>query len=204
MVADRPEQPPDRVRHPLVAYLLPGDGEHIVALLDAVVLLARAWCPSCVAVSLTVDHEGQPVTVTVTLNTGHRYAPSMTVRLPRPSLNGPARSPAVLVVFATDAFALARLAVDLTASLDIDRRRITLAADAPVPPPTTAGLVLAGQLADRAAVDRALEALLEQGWTPTAGRKELQRRADDAGDSLVQAAAKVFVAPARATPQRPS
>jgi len=206
MFADGPEQRPEQVRHPFVADLLralPGPGGHVVASLDAVLLLARASCPSCVAVSLTLDHQGQLVTVTATMNPGHLRAPSMTVRLPRPSPNGPAQQPAVLVVFATDPPALARLAGDVTTLLDIDPRRISLAADAAVPP-TTAGRVLAGQLADRTAVDRALGALLEQGWVPTEGRRELQRRADDAGASLVQAAASVLAALSGVVPQHPA
>lgn len=66
-----------------------------------------------------------------------------------------------------------------------------------------------GDTADRTAVDRALGALLEQGWLPTAGRRELRRRAGDAGASLVQAAADVLAAlpggsPLPKAPRRPS
>lgn len=88
----------------------------------------------------------------------------MTVRSPRPSTNGPARQPAVLVVFATDTVALTRLAADLAALLGIDAGGITLAVAAPVRQPAAAGRILSEQLADRTAVDRALGVLLDQGW----------------------------------------
>ncbi len=206
-IVEEPDEAPDQVRHQLVADLLqalPGGGGHVVASLDAVLLLARASCPSCVAVSLTVDHEDQPVTITATRSTGHRHAPSMTVRLPRPSTNGPARQPASLAVFATDSVALAGLADDVTALLGIDPGRITLAAAAAVPQPTIAGLVLSEQLADRAVVDHALGALLEQGWLPTESRRELRRRADDAGVSLALAAVIVLAALPGVPPRPPS
>lgn len=93
-----------------------GGGSQIGASLDAVLLLARAACPSCLAVTLTVDHESQPVTVTAMVSTGQRHAPSLTVRLPRANTSGPARRPAVLVVFANDMVALARLADDVTSA----------------------------------------------------------------------------------------
>lgn len=201
-----PDRSPGQVRQQHVADLLqtlPVGGGHIVASLDAVLLLARASCPSCVAVSLTVDHDDQPVTITAVRSTGHRYASSMTVRLPRPRTNGPAREPALLVVFATDAVALARLADDVTALLAIDPGRVTLAAAA-VPHPITAGRILSGQLADRAAVDHALGALLEQGWLPNESRRELERRARDAGASLAQAARAVLAALPDVPVQRPS
>ncbi len=207
MAVQGPDRVPDQVRHQLVADLLqtlPGGGGHIVASLDVVLLLARASCPSCVAVSLTVDPEDQSVTIAAIRSNGHRHAPAMTVTLPRPSTTGPARQPAVLVVFATDTVALTRLAGDLTALLGIDPGRITLAAAAPVPQTAAADLVLSEQLAGRAAVDRALGVLLDQGWVPTEGRSELQRRADDDGASLAQAAATVLSALPGATPQRPS
>ncbi len=188
---------PEQVRRQLVADLLhalPGVGEHIVAALDALLLLACASCPSCVAVSLTVDHETQPVTITATRSAGHRDAASLTVRLPRPGTGGPARQPAVLVVFATDQVALADLGDDVTALLEIDPGRITLVAAAAAPQSSTSGLVLAGQLADRATVDQALGALLEQGWVPPEARRELRRRADHAGASLAHAARTVLAA----------
>lgn len=188
---------PEQVRRQLVADLLhalPGVSGHIAAALDAVLLLACASCPSCVAVSLTVDHETQPVTITATRSAGHRDAASRTVRLPRPTTGEPARQPAVLVVFATDPVALAGLCDDVTALLEIDPGRITLAAAAAVPQKTVVGLVLAGQLADRAAVDQALGALLEQGWVPPEARRELRRRADDAGATLAHAAGTVLAA----------
>lgn len=130
---------PEQVRRQFVADLLhalPGVSGHIVAALDAVLLLACTLCPSCVAVSLTVDHETQPVTITATRSAGHRDAASLTVRLPRPTTGEPARQPAVLVVFATDPVALAGLGDDVTALLEIDPGRITLAAAAAVPQKT--------------------------------------------------------------------
>lgn len=207
MAVEGPDRVPDRVRDQLVADLLqalPGGGGHIVASLDAVLMLVRGSCPSGVAVSFTLDPEDQPVTIIAINSTGHRYAPAMTVRLPRPSNNGPARQPAVLVVFATDTVALTRLAADLTALLGIDPGRITFAAATPVPQTATADLVLSEQLADRSAVNRALGALLDQGWVPTEGRSELQRRADDAGATLTQAAATVLAGLPVTAPQRPS
>lgn len=204
MAIERPDQDADRSAQQLVADLratAPGGGGPIEAFLDAVLLVARAACPSCLAVTLTVDHEGQPVTVTATVSSGQRHAPSLTVRLPRPDTSGPARRPALLVVFATDMVALARLADDVTVLLDIDRRQVTLEATGPVPQSTTANLVLAGQLADRAAVDRALGALIDQGWLPTEGRIELQRRADDTGRSLAQAATTMLEALPGVPPQ---
>lgn len=197
LVADGPEQHPEQVRHPFVADLLPslpGPGGQVGRALDTVLLLARASCPSCVAVSLTLDDGGRRVTVTATTNPAVRHAPSLTVRLPRSSSNRPAAQPSVLVVFATDGLALARLAVGLSVLLGAAGRRVTLAVDAPIPPPMIADLVLAGQLADQSAIDRALGVLLEQGWVLTDGRRELQRRADTAGASLVQAAANVLAA----------
>jgi len=128
----------------------------------------------------------------------------MTVRLPRPSANASARQPAALVVFGTDVVALIRLAADLTALLEIDPGRVTLAAAALVPQNAAAGRTLSEHLADRTAVDRALGVLLDQGWVSTEGGGELQRRADDAGASLAQAAATVLSALPGATPQRPS
>lgn len=207
MAVEGPDYLPDQVRHQLVADLLqtlPGGDEDIVASLDAVLLVAQAWCPSCVAVSLTVYPEDQPVTIATVRTNGHRHAPAMTVRLPQPSPNWPRRQPAVLVVFATDTVALTRLAADLTALLGIGPGRVTLAAAARVPQTATAGRILSEQLADRAAVDRALGVLLDQGWVSTERRGELQRRADDAGVSLAQAAATVLAALPGATPQRPS
>lgn len=198
---------PDLARHQLFADLLqtlPGGGDHIVESLDAILLLARASCPSCVAVSLTLDPEDQSVTIAASERNGHWHAPALTVKLPRSSTNGPARQPAVLVVFATDTRALTRLAADLTAVLGIDPGRITLAAAAPVPQTAAADLVLSEQLAGRAAIDRALGVLLDQGWAPTEGRSELQRRADDAGASLAQAAANVLSALPGPAPLRPS
>lgn len=202
-----PVRVPDPVRHQLVADLLqtlPGGGDHIVESLDVLLCLARASCPSCVAVSLTLDPEEQSVTIAASGSTGHRHAPALTVRLPRPRKNGPAPQSAVLVVFATDTVALTRLAADLTELLGIDPGRITLVAAAPVPQNAAANLVLSEQLAERAAVDRALGVLLDQGWVSTEGRGELQRRADDAGASLAQAAATVLAAMPGAAPQRPS
>lgn len=207
MVANGSEQPPDHDRHQDVADLLralPGHGDQLVASLEAVLRLAHASCPTCVAVSLTLDHQGQPVTVAATLRAGHRHAPSMTVQLPRPTTDGPARRPANLVVFATDARALARLAAATTVLLELDPGRVTLTGAAAVPAPATAGPVLAGQLADRSVVDRALGALLEQGWVSTDGRDELQRRADRAGASLVQAATTVLAALPGLPPRLPS
>lgn len=195
----------DGVRHQLVADLLhplPREGGHIVESLDAVLLMAQASCPSYVAISITLDPEDQPVTMIAGTNSGDRHVPTMTVTLA--GADERAAQPAVLVVFATDTVALSRLAADLTAVLGINPGRITLAAAAAVPQTAAADLVLSEQLADRAAVDRALGVLLGEGWAPTEGRSELQRRADDAGSSLAHAAATVLSALPGAAPQRPS
>lgn len=203
MALEGPDRVPDQLRHQLLADLLltlPDSGGHIVTSRDAVLLLARASCPSCVAVSLTLDPDDQAVTIVAVRSNGQRYAPAMTVRLPRPNTNGPA----LLVVFATDTVALSRLAGDLIALLGIDPERITLAAAAPVPQAAAADRVLSEQLADRTAVDLALGALLDQGWVSTEGRSELQRRADEAGKSLAQAAAAILAALPGASTQRPS
>ncbi len=207
MAVEGPDRIPDQTIQRLVADLLktlPEGGEQVVTLLDAVLLLARASCPSCVAVSLTLDPEGHPVTIAAIRGNGHRLVPAMTVRLPRSDTSGPVRQPAVLVVFATDTVALTRLAADLTALLGIDPGRITLAAAAAVPHPAAADMVLSAQLADRTAVDLALGVLLDQGWTTTEGRGELQRRADESGASLAQAAATVLAALPGPAPRRPS
>lgn len=198
---------PDRARHQLAADLLqtlPGGGDHIVESLDAILHLARASCPSCVAVSLTFDHENHSVTIAASESTRQWHAPALTVKLPPPSTKGPARQPAVLTVFATDSAALTRLAADLTAVLRIDPSRITLAGPTPVPQAEAAEQVLSEQLGDRAAINRALGVLLDQGWAPTQGRSELQRRADNAGASLAHAAAGVLAALPGPAPQTPS
>lgn len=203
-VADGSGQRPEPVRSATVAELLqtlPGSEDPIRSL-DAVLLLARASCPSCVAVSLTVDHMSTLVTVVAGLPHRPRRAASMTVRLPRGVADGPVRLPAVLALFATDALSLARLAVGTSTLLAVPRHHVTLTADARVPPPTAAKLVLARQLADRAVVDRALGALLEQGWLPSDGGVELQRRAEAAGASVAQAAATVLAALPGAPPRR--
>lgn len=167
-MADGARRPPDRGRRPTVVELLEDlndDGDGLVPSLDALLRLACASSPTCVAVSLTVD-DGTPVTVVAVVDQGRRRAASMTLPLPGPGPGAPRRRPDVLVVFATDVLALARLAVVLGALLGIPEHRVVLVPDAPVPRPTAAGLLLAGQLADRGEVDRALGALLEQGRLP--------------------------------------
>jgi hypothetical protein len=194
--------------HQLVAeplQTLPGKGGHIVTSLDAVLLLTRASCPSCVAVSLTLDPDDQSVTITAIIRSNrHRHAPAMTVRLPRSNTHDPARQTALLVVYATDPLSLTRLAGDLTALLGIEPETITLAAEAQVPQTASADLALSGQLTDRTAIDLALGVLLDQGWISPNGRHELQRRASDAGASLAQAAATILSALSGTAPQRPS
>jgi hypothetical protein len=44
----------------------PGAHQHVVASLDAVLPLARAACPLCVAISLTLDPDDQSVTIATT------------------------------------------------------------------------------------------------------------------------------------------
>jgi len=191
-----PGPSPDHVRHPLGAGLLralSGGGDDLAASLDTVLALARASCPSCVAVSLILDHGGRSTTVTATTDLGCTHAPSVAIRSLRAGPDPLGPGPAVLVVFATDALALARLAADI-ASLGTHRCRVALQAPARIPPPSSADVVGTRQLADRTMVDRALGALLEQGWVPDEGREELQRRADTAGTPLVRAAAVVLAA----------
>lgn len=205
-----PRPPPDLVRQHLVADLLrtlPGRGDDVAASLDAVLALASLSCPSCVAVSLTHDRDGRTTTVTATTDPGCTDAPSMEIRSPSAGPDRLGAGSAVLVVFATDPLALSRLADDV-ALLGAHRCRVTLRARSRIPPPSSTDVVGAGQLHDRATVDRALGALLEQGWAPGEGREELQRRADTAGIPLLGAASVVLAAlpgaPGRTQPDRRS
>jgi hypothetical protein len=178
----------------------PGAGEDLGRSLQAILLLACASCPSCVAVSLTVDDGGTPVTVVAGAGPAEHQAASLTVRLSHASSRPVVRAAAVLVVFATDMVALARLGVELRAMLGTTGTPADLTIEGLVPPPTSLGTLLVRGLAERAAVDRALGALLEQGWLPDAGRRELELRAVSAGDQLAQVAAVVLEALPRPAP----
>lgn len=179
---------PDVLAADLQRALSAGDDD-VTASLRTVLATARASCPSCVAVSLGLDHDGRPTTVTATADPGCTHAASMAIRCATP--DGVQTGSPVLLVFGTDGPALARLAADV-AQLGTHRGRVTLGAPARIPPPSSADPVGTGQVADRTTVDRALGALLEQGWAPDEGRQELQRRADSSGAPLVRAAAVVL------------
>lgn len=182
---------------------VPGGADGVATSLDAVLAVARSVCPSCVAVSLTLGHQGRSTTVTATTDPACTRAASMSFRAPAAVADGVEPGSAVLHVFATDPLALARLAADVAPG-DTQQFRVTLRPTARVPPPSSADVVGSRELADRTTVDRALGALLEQGWSPDEGRRELQHRADTTGSPLVCAAAVVLAnlpgAPSRRPP----
>lgn len=171
--------------------------------LAGLLLLSRAAVPSCLAVSLTLDHLGVAVTVAALADDAGEMPArsSLAVRLP---------GGAVLLLQAAAAAALDATRVDLLRLLDLEPTRARLdehlgrlggdsrrpgagradradLADTPAPAAPSEGPP-GGSLEDLGVVAQALGVLLDRGFLPSDGSEELERLAARLGIAVPTAA----------------
>jgi hypothetical protein len=159
-----------------------------------------AVIPSCVAVSITLSRLGIDVVITVPTS-GADPMPRTAQVLASLALPLPAAGVGcVLVLQASAPEAFVLLAEDLA----------TLLAGGPQPPELDAhlaplaastGSALAESLAELSLLDRALGVLVDQGWTPEAGERELHRRASAAGVTVTAVAEQLLAPPSPGAPR---
>src|SRR4051794_23458093 len=159
-----------------------------------------AMVPSCVTVSIALSHLGIDVVITVPTSGADAMprpaAVLASLALPLPS----AGVGCVLVLQASAPGAFVLLAEDLAALLtgghqppELDAHLAPLAA--------STGSALAASLAELSLLDRALGVLLDQGWAPEAGERELHRRASAAGVTVTAVAEQLLTPPSPGAPR---
>jgi hypothetical protein len=158
---------------------------------------AVAVVPSCVAVSIRLSRLGIDVLVTAPTSGASRVPDSAEVlaslALPLPA----AGSGCVLVLQASAPGAFVLLADDLGTLLGSGHPPPALDADL-APLAASTGSDLADSLADLSRRDRALGVLIDQGWPPEAGERELHRRASAAGLTVAAVAERLLASPSPA------
>ena len=176
----------------------PADGE-LTEGLDRLSREVVAVVPSCVAVSIALSRLGIDVVITVPTS-GADPVPgtvevlaSLALPLPAAGLGSVlvlhASAPGAFVLLAKD---LARLPGSGNRPPELDAHLVSLAA------PT--GSALAESLADLSLLDRAVGVLIDQGWPPEAGERELHRRASAAGLTVAAVAERLLASPSPAGP----
>jgi hypothetical protein len=154
-----------------------------------------AVVPSCVAVSIALGRLGIDVVITVPTS-GADPMPRTAQVLASLALPLPVGGVGcVLVLQASAPGAFVLLAEDLDTLLaggqqppELDAHLAPLAA--------STGCALAASLAEMSLLDRALGVLIDQGWPPEAGQRELHRRASAAGLTVTALADRLLAPPA--------
>jgi hypothetical protein len=158
-----------------------------------------AVVPSCVAVSIAASRLGIDVVITAPtsgvdpMSRTAEVLASLTLPLTEAGVSR------VLVLQASTPGAFVLLAQDLATLLasghqlpELDARLAPLAA--------SSGSALAESLADLSLLDRALGVLIDQGWPPEAGEREMHRRASVAGLTVAAVAERLLASPSPAAP----
>jgi hypothetical protein len=158
-----------------------------------------AVVPSCVAVSIALSRLGIDVVITVPIS-GADLMPRATELLSSLALSLPAAGlGCVLVLQASAPGAFVLLAEDLAALLGSGHLPPELDAHL-APLAVSTGSALAESLADLSLLDRALGVLIDRGWSPEAGERELRRRASAAGLTVAGVAERLLASPSPAVP----
>lgn len=180
----------------LLGALAGGAGADLSGALDGLLSVSRAAVPSCLAVSLTLDHLGVPVTVAALADDADELPArsSLAVRLP---------AGAVLLLQAAAAAALDETRVDLLRLLDLEPARARLdehlgrLGEAPATASGgSSGGPSGGSWEDLSLVAQALGVLLDRGFLPPDAGAELERLAARLGVA-VPIAARALVAGTR-------
>jgi hypothetical protein len=157
----------------------PERGDRLMAGMSQLAADLTVAVPSLLAVSIVLVRCGGEVPVSIRAGAADSAAVLASLAVPLP-----AAEPAdVLVLRAGEAGAFLLLADDLDGMLGPGQPPIEVDRHLSWPSALT-GESLAASLADLAAVDQGIGVLLARGLPPEAGRRELQRRADDAGVAI--------------------
>ncbi len=164
----------------------------LASALDQLLALAMEAVPSCLAVTLVLRDEEQPVSLTALVE-GPAQPVRSSVALAMPRYLGSDEAaeqthPALLVIYASKGDGLRKTGREITALLDLDPRLVTWDEHLRLPLPSDVAAGLAESLDDFSAVQRALGVLLDRGWLPDEGRVELTRLAALSGASTGDAA----------------
>lgn len=161
--------------------------------LNQLLALARRAVPSCAAVSLILDADSIPITVTASTGEGTPLPirSSLAMRIPRRDTTAHDAPSPRLVLYSTDPGVFDGIARDLTTLLDMHLGQAELDAHLTLPDADAQGEELGARLEDRRSVDMALGILLDRGLLPFEGRAELQRLARQHGITRVEAAQRV-------------
>jgi hypothetical protein len=176
----------------------PADGA-LTAHLDRLSREVMAVVPSCVAVSIGVSRLGIDLEITMPI-AGAELMPRATEVHSSLALSLPAAGVGcVLVLQASAPGAFVLLAEELAVLLGSGHQPPELDAHlAPVAAST--GSALAEALADLSLLERALGVLIDQGWPPEAGERELYRRASAAGLTVTGVAERMLAPSSPALP----
>ena len=161
--------------------------------LDQLLVLAQRAVPTCIAVTLLLDSDSIPMSVTAINLTATRplVRSSLAIRMPsRDTTTSVAPSPR-LVLYATEPGVFELVARDLMALLDTHRQRAEVDAHLALPDADAQGQELGARLDDRRAVDLALGILLDRGLFALEGRAELDRLGLAHGTNHVEAARRI-------------
>jgi hypothetical protein len=171
----------------------PADGA-LTAQLDRLGREVVAVVPSCVGVSIAVSRLGIDVVITLPIAGAH-LMPRVTEVLSSLALSLPAAGVGcVLVLQASAPGAFVLFAEDLAPLLGSGHQPPELDAHL-APRAASSDSALAESLADLSLLDRALGVLIDQGWSPEAGERELHRRASAAGLTVTGVAERLLASP---------
>jgi len=174
--------------------------EDLAGSLEQLLALAQQAVPSCVAVTLLLDSESIPMTITAsTSSSGPPVCSSLAIRIPSQDTAGRDAASPRLILYASEPGVFDPVARDLVALLDMHVRHAEIDAHLSIPDAEGDASELGARLDDRRAVDLALGILLDRGLLPLDGRAELQRLGQEHGTNHIDAARRL-VSRARSEP----